>query len=116
MGGTVPLDRRRTMMIGLSSAALLGIILLSVKSDLLSSTAQWIFADSGNCDFDPNDYEAGREKVLDIDEDIEVLKERLARTGYAPERARILRDIATLVSEKTILINKFGHCSGWGNH
>lgn len=118
MDGTLAPDRsqHRVLHATLGAVALGAIVYMASKTDLLNSVAQWVFddTDTGNCDFD--EYGKMRERILDIDEDIEVLKNQLTHTGYAPDRARILRNIATLESEKTILENKYGHCSGWGNH
>lgn len=100
----------------LGVVALGAIVYMASKTDLMSTVAHWVFddTDTGNCDFD--EYQRMRKEILDTDGKIQVLTDKLAQTTLIQHRIEISRDIADLESYKTELIDKYGHCSGWGNH
>lgn len=87
---------------------------MASKAQLLSGASLIDWVDTDNCNFTPGELERARTEILDLEGHIETLEQQLRETAYAPERKRILDDIAELKSRKTELENKYGHCSGWG--
>lgn len=100
-------------------ALLIGSILYmaAMKTGLMNS-ASVLGYDDPNCPDPFGDYEQYRKEILDVDGHIQTLNEQLAHTSraFTADRISIQRNIDDLEAYKKSLEDRYGHCSGWGDH